>query len=70
MPVIISGGAGKSGHILDALMRINIDACATAHLFNFMGNKLEKTREEAIIRNIPLGKWPALKNLNLEIKNI
>ena len=65
LPVIIAGGAGKSGHILDALMKKEIDACATAHLFNFMGNKLEKTREEATMKNIPLGRWPNLKSLNL-----
>ena len=35
-PIIISGGVGKSNHILNALKNKNVNAIATANLLNFV----------------------------------
>ena len=44
IPVILAGGAGKYKHFSEGLADIRVDAVATAHLFNFIGDGLEKSR--------------------------
>lgn len=57
IPIIISGGAGKKEHFLDALSENCIDAASTAHLFNFMGKGLPTTRDYLLSNGIKLAKW-------------
>ena len=61
-PFIIAGGIGKSEHILNALSKNYINAVSTAHLLNFIGNSLERCRNEAIIKDINLAKWIHIKD--------
>ena len=62
IPFIIAGGIGKSEHILNALSKNYINAVSTAHLLNFMGNSLEKCRNEANFQEINLAKWIHIKD--------
>ena len=46
MPVIMAGGAGNEEHFVKAILASdNIDAVATANLFNFIGNALPNSRK-------------------------
>ncbi len=58
LPLILSGGAGHSNHIINALSNPKVDAASTANLFNFMGKALKSTREKAIDQKIELAYWP------------
>jgi len=44
-PVILAGGVGNSEHFHKGLMDGRVDAVATAHLFNFVGDGLARARE-------------------------
>jgi len=57
IPVIIAGGAGQYHHLAAGLKDARIDAVATAHLFNFMGNGLEKARSGLLEKGFSLGEW-------------
>ena len=57
LPLILAGGAGKASHMSEALSRNNVDAVATAHLFNFLGDTLKQTRALLINENHMLAKW-------------
>lgn len=48
VPLIVSGGFGKAEHIIDALRHDAVDAIATANLFNFIGDGLQKARETVL----------------------
>ena len=54
LPLIIKGGIGNATHIVDGLSDNRVDAVATAHLLNFMGNGLARARELAISSGISL----------------
>lgn len=58
MPIILAGGAGNFQHLAEGLLDIRVDAVATAHLFNFVGNGLEKTREGLVKNKFELASWP------------
>lgn len=58
IPLIIAGGAGNEKHLLEGIMLDEINAVATANLFNFMGNGLPIARENLISNGINLAKWP------------
>jgi len=57
IPIIFAGGAGNPTHIINCLKNNKVDAASTAHLFNFIGNSLENTREKAISEGIELATW-------------
>lgn len=57
VPVIIAGGAGNGQHLIEALQNKDIDAVATANLFNFIGDGLPKARETIIEKGLNLAKW-------------
>jgi len=57
IPVIISGGAGNYHHLAEGLDDERVDAVATAHLFNFVGDGLEKSREKLIESGVDLAEW-------------
>ena len=56
--MIIAGGAGNEKHLLEGIMLDEINAVATANLFNFMGNGLPIARDNLILNGINLAKWP------------
>ena len=60
MPKILAGGVGNSGHLLQGLKEDRIDAVATAHLFNFVGDGLQKARHNIIQEGIHLARWPSI----------
>ena len=57
LPVILAGGAGKYSHFPEALDYEKIDAVATANLFNFIGDGLEKNRKKLLAENFKLPSW-------------
>ena len=57
LPIILSGGAGNSKHLIDGLLNNNVDAVSTSHLFNFVGDGLKQAREKAFQSNIELAFW-------------
>ena len=57
LPIILSGGAGHHNHLLEGLKHPRVDAVSTAHLFNFVGDGLQKARINIINNNISLAKW-------------
>ena len=50
------GGAGKPEHILEALKLKHISGVVTANIYNFIGNGLKITRENAIKEGIKVVK--------------
>ena len=54
VPVILAGGAGNANHLEVGLRDDRVDAVATAHLLNFVGDGLHKARENLITRGIQL----------------
>ena len=44
IPIILAGGAGKDVHLIEGLNDNRVDAVATAHLFNFVGDGLLNAR--------------------------
>jgi len=57
IPLIISGGAGNERHLLSGLELKDVNAVATANLFNFIGDGLPKAREKIIKNNINIANW-------------
>ena len=57
LPIILSGGAGKYQHFIEGLQNKKVDAVATAHLFNFIGNSLEDSRIALLKEGYNLAKW-------------
>lgn len=56
-PIILAGGAGNYLHFLEGLSQRNVDAVATAHLFNFVSDGLPRARELLLERNVKLALW-------------
>ena len=61
IPVILAGGAGKYPHFSEALNYKHVDAVATANLLNFIGDGLEKSRQQLLDEDFNLPVW----NINL-----
>jgi cyclase len=57
LPIIVKGGVGNANHIIAGLSDDRVDAVATAHLLNFMGDGLARARELAISGGINLPKF-------------
>jgi imidazole glycerol-phosphate synthase subunit HisF len=57
-PVILAGGVGNAAHLAAGLAHPKVDAAATAHLFNFVGDGLKKARESLIAAGHELAGWP------------
>ena len=62
-PVILAGGVGNWSHLWDGLNNSGVDAVATAHLFNFVGDGLREARHNLINRGANLAQWPELKRV-------
>jgi imidazole glycerol-phosphate synthase subunit HisF len=56
-PLIIAGGVGNAPHLCAGLADPRVDAVATAHLFNFVGNGLKQAREMLISSGVNLPLW-------------
>lgn len=56
-PIIFAGGVGNTSHLISGLQNTKVDAVATAHLFNFVGDGLSKARKTILEKNIKLAKW-------------
>jgi len=56
-PVILAGGVGNSTHLAEGLADARVDAVATAHLFNFIGDGLKKARQSVTAGGIDLPVW-------------
>lgn len=54
LPLIFKGGVGNAEHIVAGLSDDRIDAVATAHLLNFVGDGLEKARRHTVAKGIDL----------------
>lgn len=57
LSVILAGGAGNFHHLAEGLSETKVDAVATAHLFNFVGNGLELARNRLFERQFNLARW-------------
>ena len=68
VPIILAGGAGKYEHFADALQDDRVNAVATANLFNFIGNGLEKSRNKLLSNGFNLAHWDSY--IALKMKNI
>jgi cyclase len=66
-PVILAGGVGNSSHLLAGLLDGRIDAAATAHLFNFVGDGLKNARESLLREGLTLAYWPSLVEAGLSV---
>lgn len=56
-PVILAGGVGNSTHLAEGLADARVDAVATAHLFNFVGDGLKQARRSLIAGGVELPIW-------------
>jgi len=56
-PVILAGGVGNTVHLAAGLADSRVDAVATAHLFNFVGDGLRKARSSLISSGVALPFW-------------
>lgn len=56
-PVILAGGVGNSTHLAEGLADPRVDAVATAHLFNFVGDGLKQARHSLIAGGVELPIW-------------
>ena len=56
-PVILAGGVGNANHLMAGLADPRVDAVATAHLFNFVGNGLKQARDSIISSGVDLPLW-------------
>lgn len=65
IPIILSGGAGNYKHLMEGLKDHRVDAVSTAHLFNFVGDGLKKSRESLLSNGINLAYWPKIDELKI-----
>ena len=56
-PVILAGGVGNATHLAAGLADSRVDAVATAHLFNFVGEGLKHARQSLISGGVELPLW-------------
>ena len=57
-PIILAGGVGNTGHLIEGFVDSRVDAVATANLFNFIGNGLQLARESLVTEGHNLATWP------------
>ena len=58
VPIILAGGVGNASHLLAGLVDTRVDAAATAHLFNFIGDGLARARQQIVAAGQPMASWP------------
>jgi imidazole glycerol-phosphate synthase subunit HisF len=57
IPLIIMGGAGNQQHLYEGLNSFDVDAVATANLFNFIGDGLPKARKWLLENGVNISRW-------------
>jgi cyclase len=68
IPLILAGGVGNALHLLEGLKNSKVDAVATAHLFNFIGDGLRKARQIILDEDIQLASWKTKEEFKLIIE--
>lgn len=63
IPVILAGGVGNGSHLASGLENERVDAVATAHLFNFVGDGLERVRKTMGAIENKLARWLPINSL-------
>ncbi len=63
IPVIIAGGVGNVNHLTIGFEDARVDAVATAHLFNFVGDGLQFVRKTMLVQGKRLAIWPGIETL-------
>ena len=58
IPIILAGGVGNATHLAEGIADPRVDAVATANLFNFVGDGLQRARESLIWQGARLASWP------------
>ncbi len=58
IPIILAGGVGNAVHLASGLSDLRVDAVATANLFNFIGDGLQRARELLVKDGFSLAIWP------------
>jgi cyclase len=66
MPIIMAGGAGNWHHLLEGLQHDNVDAVATANLFNFIGQGFPNARRHLLNNDLNLARWAPMALANLK----
>lgn len=57
VPVILSGGVGKSEHFVQGLMQDGVTGASTANIYNFMVDGLKAARTHIGCQGISLARW-------------
>jgi len=65
VPVILAWGVGNGQQLAVGFAEPRVDAVATAHLFNFLGDGLQRARQTLIDQGANLPVWPSLDQLGL-----
>lgn len=65
LPVILAGGVGNARHFAEGLGDPRVDAVATAHLFNFVGDGLKNARHMLLDGGKTLASWPDIDSIAL-----
>jgi cyclase len=63
VPIILAGGAGNPTHLSIGLADSRVNAVATAHLFNFVGDGLKQARLALLSSGVKLASWPTVEIL-------
>lgn len=66
LPVILVGGVGNARHLAEGLSDHRVDAVATAHLFNFVGDGLKKARIQLSEESKSLAIWPEIDSVQFD----
>ena len=69
-PIILSGGIGNAAHIIEGLSSEYVDAVSTAHLLNFLGNGLEKSRDMISKGNINIATWENIRSFKRRVLSV
>ena len=56
-PLIVMGGVGRADHLVEGLVHPDVDAVATANLFNFVGDSLVAARQRCVEQGVALATW-------------
>lgn len=57
VPLILAGGIGNPSHVHSALLRSDLNAVATANIFNFIGQGFARTRRYLKDSGVSLANW-------------
>lgn len=56
-PLVLMGGAGSFQHLVEPLSSPRLSGAATANLFNFVGDGLQRARAQLLESGVPLARW-------------